>query len=150
MILKKEKMLSKKNKSITSSKTLILLFLFNSNLIFSQEFCTKIDSIVVLYVPWEMVTFLSLDEIDVRLFKEKKERHFIDSLVLTENLICFQRLEPYNLNNIDTRMLIDIYSQIGKITIKLDRYGNYMINDKFYFRNSALVKWINKYVTYMK
>ena len=127
--------------------TVFILLLNNS---YSQNICIKIDSIKVYYLPWYLSTRLSLDEYEVRNFKENylKKKVLLDSISIVE----FSNINLSNNNlltdtePLDIRMVIDIYFEKQFITIGLDRilYCNFL--GETYSRNKDLNNWISRFV----
>lgn len=121
-----------------------------SNFSFCQEFCSRADSIVVMYIPWDIITFMTVEEDGIRILSNKNEIHFTDKNIISENLNCFSNIYSNYEIELDCRMIIDIYLQTGRVTVLVDSFGCFTINGKYYSRDYKLVEWISKYVTPMK
>jgi len=129
----------------------------------SQEISFKIDSVKIFQLPLSLRTSLSLNDYDVRNWKEKvlgkdivKTDMISDSLKLEELIVTKFSNAQYQFdseNSIDVRIVLDIYLNTGIIyTIQMDSMGYYLLGpfEVPMKRNRNLINWLNNYIPELK
>jgi hypothetical protein len=136
----------------------IYIFLHTINCL-SQNLCLRIDSIKIYSIPWNMRTVVSLEDDGVRNFDDsefkninlnsiKKIKTIKDSSVILE----FSKLnlnnpnEEITINDIDARMVVDIFINTKIFTLSLDGKRVYRYMGKYYIFSRELNTWIDSYL----
>ena len=131
------------------------LFFCSSDFLTAQEYCKRVDSIVVYHLPLDLRTRLSLDEVDVRRSDDKVggNKFFVDS----SQLISFLKTLSDNVlflnspSSIDVRVVIDVFVEKKVIdTISMDSFGFFIIGRKKFHRNKKLNEWLEVNIPELK
>lgn len=127
---------------------IILLFTFILTNLNAQDFHTKIDSIRVKYIDFNLKTVLALDKGEIEFYKNQ---NFYKEIVITDSssLNKFSIIKLQNdtlefVKHLDYRMEIEIYNNKNLIySIGLDRSYSYDFKGLLYLRNFELIKWLH-------
>jgi hypothetical protein len=109
----------------------------------------KITKLEITYLPWDYHVLGRLTEEDVRNFnpKHKKFSSITDTLIIHDfikSMSVFYLIPFDGLQDLEPRMIINVFFEKSQRTILLDRKQHLKYQDRFYFKNFELAKWIDK------
>jgi hypothetical protein len=134
----------------------IILLLFLTEIIYSQDLCFHVDSVKIVCLPRQLKTKLSLDDYDIINFSPaslKKDTIILDDLEISELINILGKTNDYESlsYSIDTRMVIFIFvNKDFHLKISVDHLGNFKYLEHIYFRDKLMLDWIRRNVSTWK
>lgn len=134
----------------------IIILLFISEVVYTQEICFQVDSVRIISLPRELKTKLSLNDYDVVNFNPtslKKDTIIQDIQELDKLINILEKINDYEKfpSSIDSRMEIQIFiNKDFKLNVSVDHLGNFKYMEEVYFREKEMLDWIRRNVSTWK